>query len=151
MGGGYSAQCETRYLELSLFNDELYVFYTFKKLWAQLDGNFKGKLLVRAMPENAIKVLEQLSMPLGESIRDINKWSNNLMARQLLLTLAAEDNPNNATEAHGAEVVSQQLKALQLPNDSLVIENGSGLSRIERISAQQLGLCWSKHFTASDG
>lgn len=146
LGGTYSAQCETRYLELSLFNDELYAFYTFKKLWAELGGKFKGKLLVRAMPENAIKVLEQFSMPLGESIRDINKWSNNLMARQLLLTLAAEDNPNNATEAHGAEVVSQQLKALQLPNDSLVIENGSGLSRIERISAQQLGAMLVKAF-----
>ena len=146
LGGAYSAQCETRYLELSLFNDELYAFYTFKKLWAELGGKFKGKLLVRAMPENAIKVLEQPSMPLGESIRDINKWSNNLMARQLLLTLAAEDNPYNATEAHGAEVVSQQLKALQLPNDSLVIENGSGLSRIERISAQQLGAMLVKAF-----
>lgn len=144
--GAYSAQCETRYLELSLFNDELYAFYTFKKLWAELDGKFKGKLLVRAMPENAIKVLEQLSIPLGESIRDINKWSNNLMARQLLLTMAAEDDPNNATEAHGAEVVSQQLKALQLPSDSLVIENGSGLSRLERVSAQQLGAILVKAF-----
>jgi D-alanyl-D-alanine carboxypeptidase/D-alanyl-D-alanine-endopeptidase (penicillin-binding protein 4) len=144
--GAYSAECETRYLELSLFNDELYAFYTFKKLWAELDGKFKGKLQVRAMPENAIKVLEQLSMPLGESIRDINKWSNNLMARQLLLTLASEDNPYNATESHGADVVNQQLKALQLPSDSLVIENGSGLSRLERISAQQLGVMLVKAF-----
>jgi len=102
--------------------------------------------MVRAMPENATKILEQLSMPLGESIRDINKWSNNLMARQLLLTLAAEDNPYIATEAHGAEVVIQQLKALELPNDSLVIENGSGLSRLERISAQQLGAMLVKAF-----
>lgn len=144
--GTYSAQCETRYLELSLFNDELYAFYTFKKLWTELGGKFRGKLLVRAMPENAIKILEQLSMPLGESIRDINKWSNNLMARQLLLTLAAEDNPHNATEVYGAEVVTQQLEALQLPSDSLVIENGSGLSRLERISAQQLGAMLVKAF-----
>lgn len=146
LAGTYSAQCETRYLELSLFNDELYAFYTFKKLWAELGGKFKGKLVVSAMPENATKVLEQLSMPLGESIRDINKWSNNLMARQLLLTMAAEDNPNNATEAHGAEVVCQQLKALQLPSDSLVVENGSGLSLLERISAQQLGAILVKAF-----
>lgn len=144
--GTYSAQCETRYLELSLFNDELYAFYTFKKLWTELGGKFKGKLLVRAMPENAIKVFEQLSMPLGESIRDINKWSNNLMARQLLLTMAAEDNPYNATEAHGAEVISQQLTALKLPHETLVIENGSGLSRLERISAQQLGAMLVKAF-----
>lgn len=144
--GTYSAQCETRYLELSLFNDELYAFYTFKKLWTELGGKFKGKLLVSKVPDNASKVLAQLSMPLGESIRDINKWSNNLMARQLLLTLAAEDNPLNATEAHGAEVIQQQLAALKLADDSIVIENGSGLSRIERISARQLGMMLVKAF-----
>lgn len=146
LSGAYSKQCETRYLELSLLNDELYAFYTFKKLWAQLGGQFKGKLQVHAVPENAIKVLEQASIPLGESIRDINKWSNNLMARQLLLTVAAEDNPNHATESHGAEVIRQQLNALQLPSDSLVIENGSGLSRLERINAQQLGAMLVKAF-----
>ncbi|MDP3609032.1 MAG: D-alanyl-D-alanine carboxypeptidase/D-alanyl-D-alanine-endopeptidase [Methylophilus sp.] len=144
--GTYSAQCETRYLELSLFNDEMYAFLTFKKLWSELGGKFKGKLAVQAMPENATKLFEQHSAPLGESIRDINKWSNNVMARQLLLTLAAEDNPWLATEAHGAEVIKQQLIQLQLPHDGLVIENGSGLSRIERIGAAQLGRMLVKAF-----
>jgi serine-type D-Ala-D-Ala carboxypeptidase/endopeptidase (penicillin-binding protein 4) len=144
--GSYSAHCESRYLELSLFNDELYAFYTFKKLWSELGGKFKGKLVVQAMPENASMLFQQLSVPLGESIRDINKWSNNLMARQLLLTLAAEDNRWTATEAHGAEVIKQQLTQLQLSNDSLTIENGSGLSRIERVSAEQLGRMLVKAF-----
>ena len=61
------------------------------------------------------------------------------MARQLLLTLAAADNPALATEAHGADVVKQQLAKLNVPMDALVLENGSGLSRIERLSAGQLG------------
>jgi D-alanyl-D-alanine carboxypeptidase/D-alanyl-D-alanine-endopeptidase (penicillin-binding protein 4) len=144
--GSYSAQCESRYLELSLFDDEMYAFFTFKKLWSELGGKFKGKLAVQAMPENATKLFEQHSAPLGESVRDINKWSNNLMARQLLLTLAAEDNPWMATEAHGAEVVKQQLAQLQLASDTLVVENGSGLSRVERIGAEQLGRMLVKAF-----
>jgi D-alanyl-D-alanine carboxypeptidase/D-alanyl-D-alanine-endopeptidase (penicillin-binding protein 4) len=137
--GTYSAQCETRYLELSLLNDEMYAFYTFKKLWSELGGKFRGKLLVQALPENASKICEQSSLPLSEVIRDINKWSNNLMARQLLLTLAAEDNQWSATEAHGAEVIKRKFSQLQLPSDDVVIDNGSGLSRIERISAAQIG------------
>jgi D-alanyl-D-alanine carboxypeptidase/D-alanyl-D-alanine-endopeptidase (penicillin-binding protein 4) len=136
--GTYSAKCESRYLELSLFIDEQYAFYTFKKLWSELGGKFNGKLSVTALPAQSTKIMEQLSLPLGEAIRDINKWSNNLMARQLLLTMAASEHPKLANEAHGAEVIQQTLKQLGLPSDGLVLENGSGLSRIERINAAQL-------------
>ncbi|MGZ8270636.1 MAG: D-alanyl-D-alanine carboxypeptidase/D-alanyl-D-alanine endopeptidase [Methylophilus sp.] len=138
--GTYSPECETRYLELSLFDDEQYAFYTFQKLWQELGGKFGGKLQVKALPLSAVKILEQQSEPLGNVIRDINKWSNNLMARQLLLTLAAEKQPLPATEIKGANVVNQELKKMGLNFDELVIENGSGLSRMERISAEHLGL-----------
>lgn len=137
--GSYAASCESRYLELSLFNDEDYAFNTFKALWKGLGGTFNGKLRVTAIPASATYMFQQLSAPLGEQVRDINKWSNNLMARQLLLTIAAEDNPALATEVHGAEVVKQQLAKLNLPMDALVLENGSGLSRVERLTAGQLG------------
>lgn len=138
--GKYSPDCEDRYLELSLFDDEQYAFYTFQKLWHELGGKFNGKLQVKQLPVDAVKILEQQSEPLGNVIRDINKWSNNLMARQLLLTLAAEKQPLPATEAKGAATVNQVLNKNGLNFDELVIENGSGLSRIERISAQHLGL-----------
>lgn len=137
--GSYAASCESRYLELSLFNDEDYAFNTFKALWKGLGGTFNGKLRVTAIPASATYMFQQLSAPLGEQVRDINKWSNNLMARQLLLTIAAEDNPALANELHGAEVVKQQLAKLNLPMDALVLENGSGLSRVERLTAGQLG------------
>lgn len=137
--GSYAASCESRYLELSLFSDEDYAFYTFKTLWKALGGTFNGKLKVTTTPASAVYMCQQLSAPLGEQVRDINKWSNNLMARQLLLTMAAADNPALATETHGAEVVKRQLATLNLPIDALVLENGSGLSRIERVSAAQLG------------
>lgn len=142
--GAYSPECGERYLELSIFDDEQYAFYTFKKLWHQLDGAFKGKLKVAEKPANAVKVLEQTSDPLGYIIRDINKWSNNLMARQLLLTLAAENISLPATEAKGEQVLkawaaNKALNGKTFKFDELVVENGSGLSRIERISAEHLG------------
>lgn len=61
------------------------------------------------------------------------------MARQLLLTMGAEKNGVPATEAKGAEVIATWLAQKNLRFDELVVENGSGLSRIERISAQHLG------------
>jgi len=137
--GTFSPDCGERYLELSVFNDEKYAFYTFRKLWRELGGKFNGVLKVQDTPGNAVKVLEQYSDPLGYVIRDINKWSNNLMARQLLLTIGAEKNGIPATESKGVAAVNSWLMTKGFNFNELVVENGSGLSRIERISAEHLG------------
>jgi len=137
--GGFSSDCGERYLELSVLNDEQYAFYTFKKLWRELGGAFTGQLKIHELPSNAIKVTEQFSEPLGHIVRDINKWSNNLMARQLLLTLSAEKQDLPVTGAKGAAVIKDWLNTKKINASELVIENGSGLSRIERISSANLG------------
>jgi D-alanyl-D-alanine carboxypeptidase/D-alanyl-D-alanine-endopeptidase (penicillin-binding protein 4) len=137
--GSYAADCGERFLELSLFEDEKYAFFTFKKLWRELGGEFNGKLKLQETPVTAVKVLEQLSEPLGSIVRDINKWSNNVMARQLLLTIAAEKNGVPATEAKGSSAIKAWLAGNGLKFNELVIENGSGLSRVEQISAEHLG------------
>ena len=137
--GIFSPDCGERYLELSVLDDEQYAFATFKKLWRELGGKFNGKLKVQVTPAGAAKVLEQVSDPLGYVVRDINKWSNNLMARQLLLTLALEKQAAPASETKGAAVIKSWLATKNINASELVIENGSGLSRIERISAEHLG------------
>lgn len=137
--GTYPAACGERYLELSVLNDDQYTFYTFKKLWRELGGEFNGALKVAEKSSVAVKMLEQSSEPLGSVVRDINKWSNNVMAKQLLLTLAAEKVRVPATEVGGIEAIKRWLAGKGLQFDELVIENGSGLSRIEQISAAHLG------------
>lgn len=143
--GSYAAACGERFLELSVLSDEQYAFFTFKKLWRELGGEFNGALKVAEKPASAVKLLEQMSEPLGTVVRDINKWSNNVMAKQLLLTLAAEKNGLPVTEQAGAEVIKRWLQTNHFNFDELVIENGSGLSRIEQISAEHLGqlLVWA--------
>jgi D-alanyl-D-alanine carboxypeptidase/D-alanyl-D-alanine-endopeptidase (penicillin-binding protein 4) len=143
--GSYAAACGERFLELTVLSDEQYAFFTFKKLWRELGGEFNGTLKVAEKPVTAVKLLEQMSEPLGTVVRDINKWSNNLMAKQLLLTLAAEKNGLPVTEQAGAEVIKRWLQTNHFNFDELVIENGSGLSRIEQISAEHLGqlLVWA--------
>ena len=137
--GTFSPDCGERYLELSVLDDEQYAFATFKKLWSELGGKFNGKLKVQELPTSALKVLEQTSDPLGYVLRDINKWSNNLMARQLLLTLVIEKQSLPATEEKGAQVLKDWMASKNKDAKELVIENGSGLSRTERISAAHLG------------
>ena len=146
--GSYATECGERFLELSLFEDEKYAFFTFKKLWRELGGEFDGVLKLQESPAGAVKVLEQLSEPLGSIVRDINKWSNNVMARQLLLTMGAEKAGAPATEAKGIHAIQSWLSANGQKFNELVIENGSGLSRTERISAEHLGQLLLRAYTS---
>ncbi|MBZ4200845.1 MAG: D-alanyl-D-alanine carboxypeptidase/D-alanyl-D-alanine-endopeptidase [Methylotenera sp.] len=136
--GTYAADCGERFLELSLFNDELYAYYSFKQLWQALGGKFSGQLQVKQGSSLAIKLLEQQSQALSQLLPEMNKWSNNLMARQLLLTIAAEKMAVPATEVDGATAITRWFNSKPGMGETLVIENGSGLSRIERISADAL-------------
>jgi len=90
------------------------------------------------VPADARLIAEWQSPPLADVVRDINKYSNNVMARQLLLTLAASVLNLPASAGHGAGVVRDWLTDKGIAAPELVIENGSGLSRHERIAAQTL-------------
>ena len=80
-------------------------------------------------------------------VRDINKMSNNVMARQLFLTLATARAPPPATTARATETVLAWLARRKLRMPELVLDNGSGLSRRERISAGSL----ARLLVAADG
>ncbi|MBA3476790.1 MAG: D-alanyl-D-alanine carboxypeptidase, partial [Lautropia sp.] len=75
---------------------------------------------------------------LTDVVRDVNKYSNNVMARMLLLQIAAHNQQAPATLDDARRLVKQWYVNQGLPMTSLVLENGSGLSRIERISANDL-------------
>ena len=79
------------------------------------------------------------SPPLADVVRQINKFWNNVLARQLLLTIGAERAGVPGSVAGGAAAVRDWLASKGLSFPELVLENGAGLSRRERISAQHLG------------
>ena len=90
------------------------------------------------VPLSARLLVQFEGLTLGEDVQDINKYSNNVMARQLLLTLALEKMGKPATTANGDLVIQSWLKKNGLNFTSLVIENGSGLSRSEAITAANM-------------
>lgn len=90
------------------------------------------------VPLTARPLLQFEGIGLADDVIDINKYSNNVMARQLLLTLALEKIGKPATTQNGELVIQSWLKKMGLQFPGLVIENGSGLSRNETISAEQM-------------
>lgn len=112
-------------------------------LWSEVGGRLNGQVVDGRAPMEAQTRFEHESPPLAEIVRDMNKWSSNVIARQLLATLGATGSraATGAADmvAAGAALAREQLQRDGINVDGLVIENGSGLSRIERIRADSLG------------
>ncbi len=101
--------------------------------WAQTPTGNNGIVPITARP-----LIQFEGINLADDVQDINKYSNNVMARQLMLTLALEKMGKPATTENGELVIQSWLKKMGLQFPELIIENGSGLSRKEAISAQHM-------------
>lgn len=138
--GVFSSSCgeKTWYVHPYQMTHTQYFDLTFRRLWSELGGSLKGQVKDGQLAPGARMIAEWESSSLAEVIRDINKYSNNVMARQLLLTLAAKLTGLPANTEHGGAVVRTWLSNKGIDAPELSIENGSGLSRTERISARTL-------------
>jgi D-alanyl-D-alanine carboxypeptidase/D-alanyl-D-alanine-endopeptidase (penicillin-binding protein 4) len=137
--GRYPIACGEREWYVALLDHPHYILNLFARTWADVGGTFTGTVRDGRTPISAVRLASLDSAPLYEAVRDINKLSNNLMARQLFLTLATTAYPPPATIAHSTDVIQRWLATRKLRIPELVLVNGSGLSRNERISAQSMG------------
>ena len=137
-GGRYPVACGEREWWVSLLDHPDYVHAMFAAYFRDAGGRFDGGWRNGAAPKGAIPFTTLESPPLYDIVRDVNKLSNNVMARQIFLTLATVDRPPPATTSRAAETVRRWLAARKLRMPELVLDNGSGLSRSERISAGSL-------------
>ena len=139
--GTYDLECGDKawFMHPYQMSQNQYFGAVFRQMWHDVGGSFRGEVKAGSAPSDAKQVAEWTSPMLPEIIRDINKFSNNVMARQLLLTIAADPMGQPATTEQGARVIKGWLANKRIEAPELVIENGSGLSRIERISAVTMG------------
>jgi D-alanyl-D-alanine carboxypeptidase/D-alanyl-D-alanine-endopeptidase (penicillin-binding protein 4) len=136
--GTLSPHCAERSFTRVLLQPATYAFGTFVELWRESGGEFSGKLRVEAAPADAQGLLSFDSLSLGEIVRLTNKFSSNLMARHLLLTMGAERLGGPATLEKGAAAIAEWSRERGLDLQGMDIDNGSGLSRSTHISALQM-------------
>lgn len=133
--GGYPSECGEHEQNLNLMPHTRYVAAVFSAIWQELGGKLKGVARDGKLSQTATLFSTHYSAPLAEMIRDINKFSNNVMARQLFLTLSSRTPDNSAVSIPlSIATVKAWLTDHQLDFNELVLENGAGLSRLERIS-----------------
>lgn len=85
--GRYPTACGTQDWQLVLLDPDSYLEGVFREAWTAAGGTLRGHLRRASLPAGATLLTELDSPPLSQIVRDINKFSNNVMARQLFLAL----------------------------------------------------------------
>ena len=135
--GGYAVSCAEKIWPTAYADPNHYNERALLGMWKEMGGRIVGSVRDGAAPATP-PTFESSSPALAEVVRDINKYSNNVMAQQLFLTLGLTQR-GGGTPAAAREVLRQW--ATQRFGDAasvLAVDNGSGLSRDSRVSAQLL-------------
>lgn len=156
--GGFPRNCQVA-PQLQLMERNLQAAAQLRLVWESLGGTWRGTVregtpqdAARSQAPDARLVFRRVAHPWGELLRTMNKRSDNVFARLLYLSLGlprageapavssgASGAPTNLTTAErAARRVDEWFKAHGIATDGLVMDNGSGLSRSERISATQM-------------
>ena len=139
LNGKYAAACGEKTAAFNLGDANASLIGAWREVWAQLGGQWRGTWRAGKVPDNATLLMAYTSPPLVDALRNLNKYSNNVMARNVYLTLGAEVMGAPATLAKSNTAIKGWLAEKRISMPELVLDNGSGLSRIERISPSSMG------------
>lgn len=156
--GTWPQGCE-RSLALNLLDRDEFTARLVRALWEDLGGRWLGDVREAPTPPSAALLAERTSRPLSELVRAINKPSDNALSRMLLLALGRESpgGDEEATLDRAARAVRSWFTQRGLDIEGMVLDNGSGLSREERLTPAQLEAVvragwtgiWAPEFAAS--
>jgi len=136
--GAYPLSCGDKVWHVSVLETGQYAEAMFRSLWDSSGGVWRGRVREGLVPPEARRLAQHESRPLAEMIRDINKYSNNVMARQLFLTLGMDASRRPANKERAQRVAGDWLVSKGFDRREFVLENGAGLSRAERLTASGL-------------
>ena len=138
--GSFPRNC-TRRVALQLLDRTEMTGAMFRALWQGLGGSWVGSVREGAAAADATLLARREARPWGELLRPLNKTSDNAWTRLLYLQLgvpAMAAHPQTSTAVLAERAVLAWFQQHGIATEGLVMDNGSGLSRSERISAWQL-------------
>jgi D-alanyl-D-alanine carboxypeptidase/D-alanyl-D-alanine-endopeptidase (penicillin-binding protein 4) len=137
--GNFAAACGEKSWPLALFDGPRYAESALRWVWSEAGGVLRGKVRAGTVPAEAALFYRHESEPLANLVRETNKYSNNVMARHIYLALSAERGTGLAGEVKASEaIVREWLRSRGIEAPELSMENGAGLSRGDRASAETI-------------
>lgn len=148
--GTMGKRCDGVDFYVAVLDHARFAFKAFIAAWEDAGGSIQARLTTGPTPSHARTLIDWRSpRSLIELVSDINKMSNNPMTRNLFLNLSAEQS-GSGTRAASYQAVRDYLRSQGLDFPELVMENGSGLSRQERIAPQNLARLLAQALYAPD-
>ena len=135
--GSYPVGCGEKVWPVAYAEPSRYAERAVLGMWQEMGGKLVGQVREGPAPTGQKPSFEVVSPSLAEVIRDINKYSNNVMAQQLFLTLSQQRTGVGSNHA-SREAVRNWWRERFGEQDLPVLDNGSGLSRLERVTPQGL-------------
>ena len=136
-GGTFATACGEKLWPVAYVDPQRYNGRALLGLWQTMGGKLDGQVRDGTAPTGAPS-FTFTSAPLADVVRDINKYSNNVMAQQLFLTLGRVQRGAGTPEAAREALREWAAQRLGPEAAELVIDNGSGLSRDNRVTARLL-------------
>ncbi len=141
--GGFPRRCQAQ-AALQLLDRNVITERQVRAVWASLGGRFEsapGNVRETALPAGAERIAQHDARPWGEVLRRMNKSSDNAQTRLLFLQLglaAMTTNPEATTLELAQREVQRWFDEQRIERDGLAMDNGSGLSRSERIAPRTM-------------
>jgi len=138
VSGSIPLSSESKVFYQKIDNPVLYATALLTELMAQNKISFNGTVRKGTIPSAAYEILREKSKPLAEIVRDMMKHSSNFTAEQITKHLGAVRLGRPGSTEKGINVISDYLESIGIPKNTYSLENGSGLSSSNRLSAKQL-------------
>ena len=138
INGRYPASCGDKNWPVALPDPDSFALKAVEGMWRSMGGQLTGSVRDGLVPPGLKPAWDNQSPSLAEVVRDINKYSNNVMTQQVLLTLGKERAGVGSFDA-GRTALAQWWQLRWPAADMPVVDNGAGLSRDARISTHALG------------
>ena len=130
--------CLGKEVYVNMFDAQDFARRSFINQWRYGGNSISDGLAVGPVPPQARTLARIRSKPLRDVLADMNKHSNNIIARTVFLTVGRHAAADKRRQ-NPAAAVRAQLLLSGISTAPLVLENGSGLSRRERLSARMMG------------
>jgi D-alanyl-D-alanine carboxypeptidase/D-alanyl-D-alanine-endopeptidase (penicillin-binding protein 4) len=138
VGGRLSEKADEKTIRLNVLNPSLYAVESFRSILAETGIQVVGQTLRLATPSDAKLLYTHSSEPLSLILKELNTFSNNFIAEQIIKTMAANRLGEPGSHAQGLQLVANFLRESNVHTKGLILADGSGLSRRNRFTAQAM-------------
>jgi D-alanyl-D-alanine carboxypeptidase/D-alanyl-D-alanine-endopeptidase (penicillin-binding protein 4) len=139
VSGNLPIESKEKIIRLNIDNPTHYAIETFRWLLQQAGVQIHGQTpTVATTPTTEIELFQLLSPPLSFILKELNTFSNNFTAEQIVKTIAAEHFAAPGSHEQALTLIEGFLKQSQVELQNVTIVDGSGLSRNNRMTTRAI-------------